>query len=121
MAEYPDEEIIVDTMLNQKLWGLCPKSGDQIILDESCFAGLSKDQVREYGGDFLDRTVKELLPDGWLLKIRQSATLTSDQAEHLIHEVGNVSRQFMPPKKALKWAKRELKSWSRFKRWGGSR
>lgn len=120
MADYPTEPVIVLARLWQRMEALCPVSGEIMVFDRE-MTGLTKEMLVDYGDDWLDVMAADV-PSGWLLKIAQAATLTSEQLPSVVDRVDPVGLSpWRPRNAALNAAKAQLRRFARLKRWGGSR
>jgi hypothetical protein len=120
LSEDYTDGVIVEAELMQVVRMLCPRTGEERELDRRAMAGLSKEQLLDYGSDWLDVTLPGV-PAGWLVSITQGALLTSAQAAHISDRLGGEAQPWRPVREASTWARAELQRWSDLKRWGGSR
>jgi hypothetical protein len=118
MSDYEPGEIIVLARLWQRVMALCPQTGDEQVIADRNMEGLSKEQLVLYGDDWLDEAVADV-PPGWLVKVQQSCELTSEQAPKIRDFLDGVYDRWRPAREAFRLAKKELRFWSRLKRWGG--
>lgn len=120
MADYL-EDVVVLAQLCQDAAVMDPATGDIIAHPSRAMPGLSKAQLVDYGGDWLDVMLADY-PSTLLARIEQVAMLTSEQAPGITDRlVGTAAPRFYPIREAVRRAKDELVRMSRVKRWGGSR
>lgn len=118
MSDYPTEPVIVLASLYQCMEALCPVTGD-IRSTSREMTGLTKEMIVDYGDDWLDVMAADV-PPGWLLRISQSATLTSEQLPGIQDFVDtSEASRWLPRAAALATAKAQLRRFARLKRWGG--